>query len=238
MSVEFDSIIENDIWLYLNTVERECKNLIKYCNLKFQKSLFDKNGLLKFISENKITEVQTENGVFKFHGSGCSLYYYNEIILQWDFGYDNWWCGIDPYFTYSYLKYNRELEYSIEDFKEYCEESVKKGIFYKLSSKYYIFLYKISSIPINIPQKYDTLVVSYRGEKKIISRNKLTDRFVRKATYCYSKIEKLDNNYELFFYYDGELIYDIYYNSIAYPLNAVDIMSKQILNSLNKETNE
>lgn len=238
MSVEFDSIIKNDIWLYLNTVERECKNLMEFCNSKFQESLFDKKGLLKFISENKITEVRTETGVYKFHGSGCSLFYSNEIKLQWDFGYENWWCGIDPFFTYSYLKYNRELEYSIDDLKMYCEESVEKGLFYKLYSKYYIFLYKISSIPINIPNMYDTLVVSYRGKKKKISRNKLTDRFARKATCCYSEIEKLDNNYELFFYNDGEMIYTVYYNSIAYPLNAVEIMSKQILNSLNKETNE
>lgn len=235
MSVDSTNIIENDIWFYLKNVESECKKLMDFCKTEYQVSLLDKQDLLQFISINRIIEIKNEIGIFKFHGSGCSLYYSNGSKLQWDFGYGNWWCGIDVFFVYSFLKHYRELEYSIDDIKEFCENSVRSGRFVVHGFKYYVLLYKISGMTIDIPKDYDNILISYKGEMKSVNRSTLTNRFVRKAICCYSEIRNLDNNYELFFYKGDKLIYSMYYNEMAFPEKAVDIMSKQILSSLFKK---
>lgn len=237
MSIK-DNSIYNDISTYLQRVEDECQNLIKICNIKYDLNLFDKEELLTFLSNNRIYEIQFEKNLYLFHGSGCTLKFEDGGKIKWDFGFENWWSGIDVFFAYDYIKSSLNPKYSIEELRFFCDECVKENVFYKIGSKYYIFYYKISSTQINFPSQYDSIIVSYNGLNQRIKRNKQTDRFIRKSTGVYSEISNLTYNYDLIFYLDEKPIFRVPYNEKAYPPNAVEIMSNQIIKPLfRKEQN-
>lgn len=48
---------------------------------------------------------------YLFHGRGCR-YSDENVKIDWEFGYDKLWCGLDPWKFIDYLKDNNKKEYS------------------------------------------------------------------------------------------------------------------------------
>ena len=76
-----------------------------------------------------------------FHGRGCRVYDENQNeIVEWDFGYNNLWYGIDPFFLSRFIELN-DSNNTYRNFKETTDtlnKMVSHGKLYKKSNLYYL----------------------------------------------------------------------------------------------------
>ncbi|MEI6101257.1 MAG: hypothetical protein WCP73_05395 [Eubacteriales bacterium] len=76
---------------YLNDVNKICSIMLKGLNLS------SKEELIKYREVQSNGEFyQDGNNRFTFHGRGCR-FSNNSLKIDWDFGYADIWCGIDPW---------------------------------------------------------------------------------------------------------------------------------------------
>jgi len=97
--------------------------------LIFQKRLPFEKGEFKVKSENK----------YRFHGRGCH-FLNDDFEIDWNFGYDKIWCGVDPYLFGRYLVTEQGKENSISlynEMKDELDKLVEKRIMYKKLDLYY-----------------------------------------------------------------------------------------------------
>ena len=85
---------------YLTCVEDVCNLMLKGLGLNSKEDLINyrmKHGKGHFYLFGK--------NEYCFHGRGCR--FENEKLkIDWDFGYDNLWCGLDPWKLFYYIKDN------------------------------------------------------------------------------------------------------------------------------------
>lgn len=76
-----------------------------------------------------------------FHGRGCRVYDENQNeMVEWDFGYNDYWYGLDPLFLSRYIELN-QLSNTYRNFKQTkdtMDEMVNLGKLYKKSNIYYL----------------------------------------------------------------------------------------------------
>lgn len=217
---------------YYSIVEDNCKRLIGAIERDKEQLIVNKFDLFDFLHKDAGNELWVDNYRYYFHGSGCTVTQNNIIIADWDFGFRSWWCGIDPFKMAKTLKQNLskyQKYYESSFIKEKCEQYLAKEEIFLYKGQYYIDLIKLNSVQSNLPLEFDYLIIDYKGVKKRYNRNKSIDKFVRKSNRIYTYIDKLENNYILYFYKDNCEIAHTFYNDIAYPDSAVKIMNGEII---------
>jgi hypothetical protein len=101
--------VNNDIKILLNeyieTVNNVCILLLKAFYLK------SKEDLYKYRICHQAGEFYLDGkNEYVFHGRGCRFKNDN-IIIDWDFGYDDEWCRIDPYKFYNFIIDNNKITF-------------------------------------------------------------------------------------------------------------------------------
>lgn len=232
-----DIIFKKAMDEYLEMVEDTCEELLNDINKNTQIQVRDIYDLLGYKSSNLIQDWILEEKLYRFHGSGCAVYEGKEKKIDWDYGFRGRWCGIEPIKTAQTLIVNNSIYkeyYSADNILEMCEAYCATGEMFKVGNQYYFDLLKQGCITPSFPEEYDSLIVSYHGYRKQFQRTKLIDKFIRKSVKIYDRIEELNNNFELDFYQGEESVFKIYYNVMAYPENAVKILTDQIIKPLIK----
>ena len=207
---------------YIKRVDDVCNNLLVSLNLK------NKFDFFEYRSINRLMEFEVNGIEYRMHGIGC-IAFNNEMFLNWDFGYRSRWCGIDPYLLSSTLKENNDSRVKYYDgsiIKEACEQAVIDGEMFKKGTRYYFTIPINETYKPNFPSDFDTLIIEHFDLKWIIPRNKIINKFIRKATRVYNEIEKSQNPYTLRFILEGKEIFSILYDDIGYPENAIKVMDE------------
>lgn len=213
-------------------VEEACNLLIDYIESTEQIAILSKYHLFKYFRNSGKYEFHIGDSIYYRHGNGMMVVRNDTVVIDWDFGYRSWWCGIDPFFMAETLKhalFEATAYYDGNYIKDKCRYYMSKNLLYFYNGQYYIDLVKCSSMKITFPEEYDTLVVEYKGAVRSFSRCKIIDRFIRKSRMIYAGIAELKNNCTLIFFNNNVEEARILYNDIAYPKSAVKIMNEQIL---------
>lgn len=109
---------------------------------------------------------------------------------------------------------------------------------FKKYEQYYFAIPKSETFKPQFPKEFDTLVVTHRDSTWSLPRNKVIDKFIRKSSWVYNKIDryndKYNDKYVLSFLLEEKEIYSISYDDIGYPEGAIKIMSDDILHNLLK----
>ena len=228
MDKEFELAVYN----YFEIVKEKCESLINHINSHDKVKIINKFELLSYLRKNKISNYQYDGYNYIFHGCGCTVFYHEDIIADWDFGFRSLWCGIDAYKLSLTLKnnnYSNHMFYDTSSIRELCEKYTLQGKLILYKNQYYVSLLKKGTIKTSFPDIYDELIIYYYGKEIILFRTKEIDRFIRKSREIYKDIDKLDNTCLLIFRYKNEDIYKVFYNDMAYPDAAVEIMTHRIL---------
>jgi len=120
---------------YISDVNNVCQLMLKVYELSSREELIIKHRARQGKGEFYI---DGSNNNYTFHGRGCS--FSNDALkLDWDFGYDNNWCGLDPWKLYYYLRDNKAINDSNDGYqiKEVFEEWVLNGKMIKKYDLYY-----------------------------------------------------------------------------------------------------
>ncbi len=226
---------------YFKVVQEFCKRLMNSIYTDKGVPLSSKYDLCEYLNRTRERKFYIEIYTYMFHGNGCTVFQDNEAIIDWDFGFGSWWCGIEPFKMARTLEHLGTINgrFTKDIIESKCEKYVEKKIFIKRHNQYYPDLIRIDSKQISLPQDYDKLIIGYKGTEVVFDKCDEIDRFIRKSTRIYKKISSLDN-YLLSFYKDNRVVCQVPYNDIAYPANAVKIMSDQIIRTplLSKDMKE
>jgi len=228
MNKEFDLAICK----YYDIVKEKCESLINHIYLRNDKTLRDKYELFSYLRNNKISNYQYDGINYIFHGCGCTVFSDDIVIADWDFGYRSLWCGIDAYKMALTLKNNAYINssfYEANFISDLCKTYTEQGDLVLYKNQYYINLLNTGTIKTSFPTIYDELRICYKDIELSFDKSKDIDRFMRKSREIYKDIEKLDNNYLLIFRYNNMDVYRVFYNDVAYPDSAVEIMTYRIL---------
>ncbi|SCW83746.1 hypothetical protein SAMN04487970_106224 [Paenibacillus tianmuensis] len=76
---------------------------------------------------------------YTFHGRGCR-FSNKDIEIDWDFGFGDKWCGINPMLFYSYIRDNNKstVPYRAITIINECEDMEQKGKMIKKYDLYYL----------------------------------------------------------------------------------------------------
>jgi hypothetical protein len=115
---------------YINDVDKVCQIILQEFNVNSKEELINHRviGEFYFSSDNK----------YIFHGRGCK-FSSDELEIDWDFGYGDIWCGLDPWKLFYYVKDNK-IDNGYSDgcqIKEAFDKLVAKGKMIKKYELYY-----------------------------------------------------------------------------------------------------
>ena len=119
---------------YINDVNKVCQMILQAYNLK------SREELIKHREAQPTGEFYLNgNNSYTFHGRGCR-FSNNELEIDWDFGYGENWCGIDPWKLAYYIRENKTTEtlYDGNKIKEELENLITKSKFIKKFDLYYL----------------------------------------------------------------------------------------------------
>ncbi len=213
-------------------VEAACNLLIDYIEKEEKITILNKYDLYDYLYRSHKFEFIIEEKMYYFHGAGCTIFANDVPIIDWDFGYRSWWCGIQPFKMSKTLKSFSfaEVDYHDSNFiKCKCKQYLLEKLLYYYKGQYYVDLLKLRCKNIEFPINYDRVVVEYRGVTRTFFKCKSIDKFIRKSNTIYEGISELKNNYILVFYDKDIEVAKIPYNDIAYPDSAVKIMNEEII---------
>ena len=93
-----NSELENFAEEYINDVQTVCQLMLQGCNASSKGDLIKHRG----IQANGEFHL---NGInrYWFHGRGCR-FKNDSICIDWDFGYEDNWCGLDPWKLAYYIR--------------------------------------------------------------------------------------------------------------------------------------
>ena len=86
---------------YISDVYAVCQVMLRGLDLDSKRELI-KHREVQSKGEFDLDGVNT----YSFHGRGCR-FSNNDIKIDWDFGYDENWCGLDPWKLAYYIKDNK-----------------------------------------------------------------------------------------------------------------------------------
>lgn len=116
---------------YIKKVHEICEFMLLHLDITSKEELC-RHGLC---NQNGMIE---QNGVvsyYFFHGIGCE-FKNCRIEIDWDFGYGTYWCGLDPWKVYKYLKYLKS-DISLGEIKEGYDKAVREGKMVLKDDRYY-----------------------------------------------------------------------------------------------------
>ena len=120
---------------YIADVNNVCQTMLEVYELGSREELIIKHraaqGKGEFYFNGKINN-------YTFHGRGCR-FSNDELKLDWDFGCENNWCGLDPWKLFYYLSDNKAVS-DLKDgykIKEMFEEWIANGKMIKKYGLYY-----------------------------------------------------------------------------------------------------
>lgn len=212
---------------YIDNINKMCIQLLDGLNLN------TKEEFIKYIAKHRQIEYEVNDVKYILHGAGC-IATNEKMFLDWDFGYGSRWCGINPWLLAETLERNNDVYveyYDSNKIKFECEKAVITGEMYKKYNMYYFTTPINETFEPDFPREYDILIVEHYGEKKVIPRNKVVDRFIRKSRRVHNKIDESLDIYTLKFMLKGKEVYSIPYDDIRYPENAVRIMREILINT-------
>lgn len=221
---------------YVEGVEDICSILISEINRTENLNLKNKYDFFAYRATCKKMEFSAQGIVYKLHGKGC-IAFNDEMFIDWDFGYRSRWCGIDPWKVSSTLKKNKQYfngDFDGNTIRSFCDLLVQNNSMFKKSEQYYFKIPENKTFIPDFPIEYDTLIIEHFDLRWSIPKNKLIDRFIRKSNRVYNDIYNNDDRYILRFFLKGKEIYNIPYDDIGYPENAIKIMSDEIICKLIK----
>ncbi len=232
--------IKNIMEKYIKDVEDTCNILLEGINYRDNLNLKTKKDFFDYRMKKSNMEFEVRGISYRLHGKGC-MAFNKEFFLDWDFGYRSRWCGIDPWKLSMTIKKSKSQYSEYYDgnlIKKTCEQAVKDGIMFKKYEQYYFAIPKSETFKPQFPKEFDTLVVTHRDSTWSLPRNKVIDKFIRKSSWVYNKIDryndKYNDKYVLSFLLEEKEIYSISYDDIGYPEGAIKIMSDDILHNLLK----
>ena len=119
---------------YISEVTKICLLMLKSFNLT------SKEDMIKYRVNKPIGNfyLNGENR-YQFHGRGCK-FSNNEINIDWDFGFDDHWCGLNPWLLADYINTTNKsiIENCTGDkIKVEFEEAIKNGEMMKKYDLYY-----------------------------------------------------------------------------------------------------
>jgi hypothetical protein len=119
---------------YIDDVNRACSVMLEGLNLKSKEEML-KHRNVQGRGEFYIKGVNR----YTFHGRGCR-FSSNNLEIDWDFGYDNIWCGLDPWKLFYYIRDNKTVnEFKDGDqIKEAFDELITKRKMIKKFDLYYL----------------------------------------------------------------------------------------------------
>lgn len=117
---------------YINDVNRVCKMMLQAFNLT------SKEELIKYRSSGEFYSNGGDNR-YAFHGRGCR-FSNNELEIDWDFGYGDNWCGLDPWKLFYYIENNKFVHDFSDGYqiKEIFDDFVVNGKMVQKYDLYYI----------------------------------------------------------------------------------------------------
>lgn len=72
-----------------------------------------------------------------------------------------------------------------------CEQSVMNRTMFSQQGQYYFTIPEEHAFKPDFPEKFDTLIIEHNGKECSIPRNKIIDRFIKKATVYTIKLIKI-----------------------------------------------
>lgn len=119
---------------YVEKVNEVCLFMLKGLKLNSKEEVY------RFRVQNQMGQFYLDGiNKYMFHGIGCEFSNKN-IKIDWDFGYDDRWCSIDPWKFYYYIKENHKEISKYYDLKlitaEY-DEAANNGEMIKRYDRYY-----------------------------------------------------------------------------------------------------
>ena len=224
-----ESCLEEIMNEYLENVNSVCINLLKGFDLKNKYEFFE------YRKAHNLSEFNVNGIQYRLHGKGC-VAFNEKFFINWDFGYRSRWCGIDPWLIAITLKQNKNIKINYYDgnlIKEACDQAMLDGRMFKVQNQYYFLIPISDTFKPEFPKEFDTLIIEHFGAKMIIPRNKTIDKFLRKSTRIYNELDNSPNPYTLRFISDGYEVFNIKYDDIGYPENAIKIMDDILRESYN-----
>lgn len=211
---------------YMEMVDSVCIGLMESLQLRTKAEL----GMYK--ASHLKYEYEANGITYIFHGRGCCAYS-DELYLDWNFGCGSRWCGIDPWLLARTLKRGHHPfaegrnENEIGDqISAECGLAATSGEMVKKYDLYYFTIPVSETFKPDFPEQFDTLLVEHLDSVWKIPRNKLVERFLRKSSRVYGKMETYYDLYTLRFLLDGEEVYRIFYADIGYGESAARIMKE------------
>lgn len=124
---------------YIDAVENVCSILLNEINRSENLNLKTKFDFFEYRAKNRKMKFEFCGITFQLHGIGCAAFN-EEFHIDWDFGYQDRWCGIDTWKVAMYLKRNNSKHTKFYDgrvIQQCCDEFVKQGIMFKKDNRYY-----------------------------------------------------------------------------------------------------
>ena len=130
-----NNYLESIIKEYTKDVTMACHMMLEALYLKSKEELIRYRGI-------QATGEFFLNGInsFTFHGRGCR--FSNEAVkIDWDFGFGENWCGLDPWKLFYYIKDNKknneyddgnQIKKIFEDLVRDKKMHIKFGLYYYL----------------------------------------------------------------------------------------------------------
>ena len=122
-----DKEFELAVCKYYEIVKEKCESLINHINLHDKVTIINKFELLSYLRKNKISNYQYDGYNYIFHGCGCTVFFNENIVADWDFGFRSLWCGIDAYKMSLTLKnndYPNQIFYESNIIHELCKKYI------------------------------------------------------------------------------------------------------------------
>ena len=117
---------------YINDVNNVCQMMLEVYNLSSREELLVNHRVRQGKGEFYLNGKKHD---YAFHGRGCR-FSNDELKIDWDFGYGDIWCGIDPWKLAKYIRDNKNDNRWNDGnkIKEVFDDLVSKG---KMEKKYY-----------------------------------------------------------------------------------------------------
>jgi len=88
---------------YINTVDQICNMMLQVYSLNSKDELIKNH---RPVQAEGAFYLNGKNNNYTFHGRGCR-FSNDDFEIDWDFGYEELWCGLDPWKLFYYIKENR-----------------------------------------------------------------------------------------------------------------------------------
>lgn len=127
---------------YFKIVSYHAETIAYHLSTTYKKPVTDIGSLLHVQTLSGKWEFTIGDDLYRFHGSGCTVYKADVVVCNWDFsGEDTWCCRVDPFFFVQTMRNIKEYEdIDIDRSIAECDKLVKSGALKKTADNGYLVL--------------------------------------------------------------------------------------------------